>query len=326
MADLANTAALPDVDSDTGIWPVLRKVLAKLPARISLAVLVVATVCALFPQWIAPHDPFAQDLTQRLLPPAWADRGVISYWLGTDQLGRDVLSRIIEGARLTLFVSLFAVIVSLIVGVAAGLVAGYNGGMTDAVILRLIDMQLAFPLILLVIAVVAVVGPSLGNLIIIMGLSGWPRFARIVRGSVLAVRGLEFVEAARSIGASRMRIMLRHILPNVLSAIIVYASFELARMILLESTLSFLGLGVQPPAPTWGSMISDGRKYLAQSWSVSLAPGIAIAAVILAFNILGDELRDALDPHVRDACPRRPRRRSFRARWRETPRGASESD
>ena len=189
---------------------------------------------------------------------------------------------------------------SCIVGVAAGLVAGYNGGMTDAIILRLIDMQLAFPLILLVIAVVAVVGPSLGNLIIIMGLSGWPRFARIVRGSVLAVRGLEFVEAARSIGASRMRIMLRHILPNVLSAIIVYASFELARMILLESTLSFLGLGVQPPAPTWGSMISDGRKYIAQSWSVSLAPGVAIAAVILAFNILGDELRDALDPQLDD--------------------------
>jgi ABC-type dipeptide/oligopeptide/nickel transport system permease subunit len=300
MTDIAGTNQLPDQNLEAGVRPVLRKLLAKFPARISLAILVVATLCALFPQTIAPHDPFAQDLTRRLLPPVWGERGVWENLLGTDQLGRDVLSRIIEGAQLTLFVSLFAVIVSCIVGVAAGLVAGYNGGWTDAVILRLIDMQLAFPLILLVIAVVAVVGPSLGNLIIIMGLSGWPRFARIVRGSVLAVRSLEFVEAARSIGASRMRIMLRHILPNVLSAIIVYASFELARMILLESTLSFLGLGVQPPAPTWGSMISDGRKYLAQSWIVSLAPGVAIAAIILAFNILGDELRDALDPQLDD--------------------------
>jgi ABC-type dipeptide/oligopeptide/nickel transport system permease subunit len=300
MTDVADTTAPADPDEDSRIRPVLRKLLAKFPARISLAILIVATVCALLPQWIAPHDPFAQDLTRRLLPPAWADRGVWQHVIGTDHLGRDVLSRIIEGAQLTLFVSLFAVVVSCIVGVAAGLVAGYKGGMTDAIILRLIDMQLAFPLILLVIAVVAVVGPSLGNLIIIMGLSGWPRFARIVRGSVLAVRSLEFVEAARSIGASRARIMLRHILPNVLSAIIVYASFELARMILLESTLSFLGLGVQPPAPTWGSMISDGRKYLAQSWSVSLAPGVAIAAIILAFNVLGDELRDALDPQLDD--------------------------
>jgi peptide/nickel transport system permease protein len=300
MTDLAGTAALSGPSSDDGVRHVVRKLLSTLPARISLAILVVAVGCALFPQWIAPHDPYAQDLTLRLLPPAWAEKGQWSHLLGNDQLGRDVLSRIIEGARVTLFVSLFAVIVSCIVGVAAGLVAGYRGGMTDAIILRLIDMQLAFPLILLVIAVVAVVGPSLGNLIVIMGLSGWPRFARIVRGSVLAVRGLEFVEAARAIGASRMRIMLRHILPNVLSAIIVYASFELARMILLESTLSFLGLGVQPPTPTWGSMISDGRKYIAQSWSVSLAPGIAIASIILAFNILGDALRDALDPQLDD--------------------------
>ncbi|MET0532455.1 MAG: ABC transporter permease, partial [Microvirga sp.] len=145
---------------------------------------------------------------------------------------------------------------------------------------------------------VAVVGPSLTNLIIIMGLSGWPRFARVVRGSVLTVRNLEFVDAARSVGASRLRIMTHHILPNILSAIIVYASFEVARMILLEATLSFLGLGVQPPTPTWGGMISDGRKYVSQSWAVSIIPGIAIALVILSFNILGDTLRDALDPQL----------------------------
>lgn len=267
-------------------------------AQISLVILGLVLICALIPWVIAPRDPFTQDLSLRLLPPAWSERGVPGYWLGTDQLGRDTLSRIIEGTRITVLVSLFAVAVSGIVGVAAGLASGFYGGKTDAVILRLIDIQLAFPLILLVIAVVAVVGPSLTNLIIIMGLSGWPRFARVVRGSVLTVRNLEFVDAARSVGASRLRIMTHHILPNILSAIIVYASFEIARMILLEATLSFLGLGVQPPTPTWGGMISDGRKYVSQSWAVSIIPGIAIALVILSFNILGDTLRDALDPQL----------------------------
>lgn len=293
-------ASLPEVvESPESRWrSVATRTLATWPARISLAILAAAFLCALLPGLIAPRDPYAQNLALRLVPPAWAERGVAGHWLGTDQLGRDTLSRIVEGARITLLVSLFAVIVSGVVGIAAGLVAGFYGGRIDAVILRLIDIQLAFPLILLVIAVVAVVGPSLTNLIIVMGLSGWPRFARIVRGSVLTVRHLEFVDAARAVGASRFRIMTQHVLPNILSAIIVYASFEIARMILLEATLSFLGLGVQPPAPTWGGMISDGRKYVNQSWAVSLSPGIAIAAVILAFNILGDTLRDALDPQL----------------------------
>jgi peptide/nickel transport system permease protein len=274
------------------------KTVSSWPARISVLVLAMVVLCALVPGLISPRDPFAQDLTLRLLPPAWGERGVAGYWLGTDQLGRDTLSRIIEGTRVTILLSLFAVIVSGVVGVAAGLSAGFYGGKIDAVILRLIDIQLAFPLILLVIAIVAVVGPSLLNLVVVMGLSGWPRFARIVRGSVLTVRHLEFVDAARSIGASRTRIMTQHILPNILSAIIVYASFEIARMILLEATLSFLGLGVQPPTPTWGGMISDGRKYINQSWAVAVAPGVTIALVILAFNILGDTLRDALDPQL----------------------------
>lgn len=279
---------------------VIAATLAGWPARISLLVLVISLVAAIAPDLVSPRDAFAQDLVRRLLPPAWADRGQWAYLLGTDQLGRDTLSRLAHGARITLLVAVLAVVVSGVVGVAAGLAAGFYGGKTDAVILRLIDMQLAFPLILLVIAVVAVVGPSLTNLIIVMGLSGWPRFARIVRGSVLTVRHLEFVDAARALGASRARIMLHHILPNILSAIIVYASFEVARMILLEATLSFLGLGVQPPTPTWGGMISEGRRYLNQSWTVAIAPGIAIAAVILAFNIIGDALRDALDPQLED--------------------------
>jgi peptide/nickel transport system permease protein len=289
-----------DLAPESRARQVLRATFATWPARIGLLVLVAAVAAAVAPSLLAPQDPFAQDLTLRLLPPAWAERGREGMWLGTDQLGRDTFSRMIHGARITLLVSVFAVLVSGIVGVAAGLAAGFRGGMTDAIILRLIDMQLAFPLILLVIAVVAVVGPSLTNLIIVMGLSGWPRFARIVRGSVLTVRHLEFVDAARAIGASRARVMMHHILPNIVSAIIVYASFEVARMILLEATLSFLGLGVQPPTPTWGGMISEGRRYLNQSWTVALAPGIAIAALILAFNIVGDALRDALDPQLED--------------------------
>lgn len=276
----------------------LRRLFGKKSVVVSVGFLALTLICALAPSLVSPHDPFAQELIQRLKPPSFMDGGVEGYWLGTDHLGRDTLSRIIFGARVTLVVSVFAVGVSLVVGVAAGLFAGFYGGRTDAIILRLIDMQLAFPVILLVIAVVAVVGPSLTNLIIIMGLSGWPRFARIVRGAVLSVRGLEYVEAARAIGAGQLRIMTHHILPNILSAIIVYASFELARMILLEATLSFLGLGVQPPTPTWGGMISDGKNYIAISWWVSLFPGLAIGAIILAFNILGDELRDALDPQL----------------------------
>lgn len=299
MAAPADIAAADDAP-ESRARQVLRATFATWPARIGLLVLVAAVAAAIAPSLLAPQDPFAQDLTMRLLPPAWAERGRHGHWFGTDQLGRDTLSRIVHGARITLLVSVFAVVVSGVVGVAAGLAAGFRGGATDAVILRLIDMQLAFPLILLVIAVVAVVGPSLTNLIIVMGLSGWPRFARIVRGSVLTVRHLEFVDAARAIGASRWRVMMHHILPNIVSAIIVYASFEVARMILLEATLSFLGLGVQPPTPTWGGMISEGRRYLNQSWAVALAPGIAIAALILAFNIVGDALRDALDPQLED--------------------------
>jgi peptide/nickel transport system permease protein len=277
---------------------VMTRLLRKKSVLICGTLLLLSVLCALVPGLVAPQDPYDQSLLLRLKPPSFMEGGREGYFLGTDHLGRDILSRIIYGARITLLVSLLAVAVSSAMGIAAGVVAGYYGGRTDAVILRLIDMQLSFPVILLVIAVVAVVGPSLTNLIIIMGLSGWPRMARIVRGAVLSVRGLEYVDAARAIGAGSMRIMAYHIMPNILSAIVVYASFELARMILLEATLSFLGLGVQPPTPTWGGMISDGRNYISLSPWVSLFPGLAIGIVILTFNILGDELRDALDPQL----------------------------
>lgn len=266
--------------------------------RVSLLFLALIVLCAVAPSLLAPFDPYQQDLTKRLLGPVFSDRYSPGHLLGTDQLGRDVLSRIIYGAQITMLVSALAVAVSAVAGTVVGLFAGYRGGWIDLAVMRVMDMQLAFPVMLLVIAVVAVVGPSLLNLILIMGLSGWPRFARIARGSVLSAKEMEYVDAARAVGAGRWRIMFRHILPNIMSALIVYASFELARMILLEASLSFLGLGVQPPIPTWGGMVNDGRQYIFQAWGLSFFPGLAILALILAINMLGDDLRDALDPRL----------------------------
>ncbi|XBS71389.1 ABC transporter permease [Acerihabitans sp. KWT182] len=272
---------------------------------ISIVIIAIAVIWAVAPGVFAPQDPFQQSLLRRLLPPAFMG-GRQAYWLGTDQLGRDVFSRIVYGARATLLVSVSAVALSCVIGTLVGLIAGYHGGFTDALALRLIDMQLAFPIILLVIAVVAVIGASLPVLILIMGISGWPQFARIVRSSVMSVRNLEYVDAAVSIGASPLRVMFRHIGPNVLSASIVMATFQLSDMILTEATLSFLGLGVQPPTPTWGGMVSEAQNYLSVSWGASVFPGIAIAAVILAINILGDVIRDALDPRLSGEGRREP--------------------
>ncbi len=283
-------------------WASLARQLRSPVALASLFVLGVAVMAALVPGLLAPHDPYQQSLMRRLAPPSFLG-GPADYLLGADQLGRDILSRIIYGARATLAISISAVAISCAIGTGVGLVAGYKGGRTDAVILRLIDMQLAFPVILPVIAVVAVIGPSISTLILLLGISGWPQFARIVRASVLSVRELEYVEAARSIGARPLRIVLRHIGPNVISATIVFATIELSRMILLEATVSFLGLGVQPPVPTWGGMISEGQKYISLAWAPSVFPGIAIAATILAINMLGDVLRDALDPRLAGRAP-----------------------
>ncbi len=284
----------PPAPSVAAHWRVLRH-----PSTwISLLLLAVMVFCAIAPELVSPHDPYQQELSKRLLGPVFSANADPAHLLGTDQLGRDVLSRIIHGARITLLVSVLAVLMSSVLGTAVGLYAGYRGGWIDLIVMRLIDMQLAFPVILLVIAVVALLGPSLVTLIAIIGLSGWPRFARVARGSVLSAKEMDYVDAARAVGAGSWRIMGQHILPNILSALIVYASFELARMVLLEATLSFLGLGVQPPTPTWGGMINDGRQYIFLSWGVSFFPGLAILLLILIFNMLGDDLRDALDPRL----------------------------
>ena len=264
---------------------------------VMLSLLVLA---ALWPVGWLPHDPYEADIAQRFVPPSWLAGGRVEYLLGTDALGRDMLSTIVHGARYSLALVALAATLSLVVGVLAGLAAGYRRGWLDALVMRLADVQLAFPVVVLVIAIVAVLGPSFINLVLVLGLEGWARFARIVRGNVLSLREKEFVEAARAIGVSAPRIMLVHLLPNTLTSIVIFLTFDLARLLLLESALSFLGLGVQPPTPSWGAMIADGRQYLFEAWWNAALPGLAIVLAVLSFNFLGDGLRDALDPLSQD--------------------------
>jgi len=261
-----------------------------------LLVIALVAVCA---GVIAPADPEAIDVNHRLRPPKAVAPTLEKYLLGGDQLGRDILSRIIYGARISLTVGVTAVLLSGSLGMLMGLLAGYYGGRTDEVIMRLADIQLAIPTILLAIALVGVLGPSLRNLILVLGITGWVIYARTIRGVVLSLREQQFVEAARALGSGDRRTLFRCILPNVWTPAIVVASQQVGFMIILESALSFLGLGVQPPTPTWGGMIADGRGYLATAWHVTTFPGLALMATVLAINFFGDGLRDILDPRLR---------------------------
>jgi peptide/nickel transport system permease protein len=265
----------------------------------AVVVLLAGVLCAALPAALLPHDPLSGDLILRLQPPAWEDGGTTAYPIGTDTLGRDVLSRTMHGARYSLSIALLAALISATIGVAAGLVAGYYGGRIDATIMRLADIQFAFPVVILLIAVVGVIGTGFPQLVLVLGVTGWASYARIVRGSTLAIRSAEYIEAARALGARSRRVMLRDVLPNVGSEIIVLTSFLLGQLILLESGLSFLGLGIQPPTPSWGGMVGDARGYLDLAWWVLAFPGGAIALTVLAFNFLGDGLRDAFDPYTR---------------------------
>jgi len=260
----------------------------------SLIVIAVVIICAAIPNVFAPYDPLKLDLAARLEAPL-SDSGNL-HLLGTDTLGRDLLSRIIYGARVSAVVGTAAVILAGFIGVLLGLLAGFYGGLADATISRLSDIVLAIPYLVLAIGVVAVVGGGLTTVVAVLALTTWVTYSRIVRSEVLTVRHSEFIEAARAAGATPARVMLRHILPNISSSIIVIASQQLAAMILFEAALSFLGLGVKPPTPSWGGMVADGRLYLSQAWWVSTLPGIAILLTVLATNWLGDWVRDTLDP------------------------------
>lgn len=264
----------------------------------SIIVLAAVVATAMLAPLLAPADPLRNDLLERLTPPMWSAGGSAVHPLGTDTLGRDVLSRLLYGARISLLVGLATVLVSGVVGVALGVIGGFYGGWLDDVCMRAGDIQLAFPVLLLGVALLSVLGPGLGNLILVLALSGWITYARIVRGETLSLKHREFVEAARALGALDRRLIWRHVLPNVWAPIAVVATFSVARTIIAEASLSFLGLGVPAPAPSWGSMLDEGRNYITTGWWLALFPGTAILVVVLVINLVGDWLRDALDPRV----------------------------
>lgn len=264
-------------------------------AVIGLVILIILVLLAVFANVIANYDNVVikQNLSQRLQAPSAA------HWLGTDEFGRDIFARLVHGTRVSLQVGIIAVGISIIIGGILGAIAGYYGGKLDNIIMRIMDIFLAVPSILLAIAIVSALGPSILNLMLAISISSVPSYARIVRASVLSIRDQEFIEAAKAIGASNTRIIFRHIIPNSLAPVIVQATLGVAGAILSTAGLSFIGLGIQPPAPEWGSMLSGGRQYLRYAWWVTTFPGVAIMITILSLNLLGDGLRDALDPRLK---------------------------
>ncbi|MBT6393153.1 MAG: ABC transporter permease [Nitrospinaceae bacterium] len=266
-------------------------------ALFGVLILLAVVLCAILAPVISPANPHEQLLSRALKPLLWSD-GQRIFILGTDHLGRDFLSRLIYGTRISLMVGFFAVFLTGSVGLLVGLLSGYFGGKVDFVFMRLVDLILSFPFILLALATIAIVGPSLTVLILVMSMRIWVIYARVVRGEVLSLREQEFVQGARSIGSSHVRIIFRHILPNVLAPVIIIASLYLGRMIIIEAGLSFLGLGVPPPTPTWGGLLSDGKVHLYTAWWVVTFPGLAITITVLGSNLVGDWLRNVLDPRL----------------------------
>ncbi|MEK5444703.1 ABC transporter permease [Fredinandcohnia sp. FSL W7-1320] len=264
----------------------------------SIITLVLFIIIAVFAPLIAPHEPNAQNLLARLKPPIWAEGAEPGYLLGTDNLGRDILSRVIYGTRISILVGLLAVVISGTIGVFIGLLSGYYR-IFDGFMMRIADIQLAFPTILLALAIVAVLGGGLGNLIIVLGITGWVEYARVIRSEVLSMKTSDFVVAASTIGASDGRLLFRHILPNILAPIITIATFHVAATIIAESSLSFLGLGVPISIPSWGNMLSEGQLYVSSAWWMSLFPGLMIMFVVLAINILGDYIREGFNPNAK---------------------------
>ena len=259
-------------------------------AMVGLIILVLLIGMAIFAPLLAPQNPYAQDLGARLQPPSAA------HWLGTDGLGRDIMSRLIHGSRITLFIVGTVALIAPVIGLFIGTVAGFAGGWVDQVLMRVTDIFLAFPKLILALAFVAALGPSIGNAVLALALTAWPPYARLARAETLTIRHADFIAAARLQGAGRLRLLIRHIWPLCVSSLIVRVALDMAGIILSAAGLGFLGLGAQPPMPEWGAMISDGRTYILDFWWVAAMPGLAIFTVSIAFNLLGDGLRDVLDP------------------------------
>lgn len=270
--------------------------LARRLPLLSITIIAVALLAAILAPWIAPYDPTAVDLLRRFAPPVWMDGGTSNHLLGSDDLGRDVLSRLIWGARVSMLVAIACVVSDAILGTVIGIAAGYMGGRVDSVLMRIADILLALPYLLIALVVVSVVGASLVNVILIIVVLRWAALSRIVRGEAMMLKQREFVSLAKVAGMKPVRIMWRHILPNVMNSVVVVSTLGVGAVILFESVLSFLGVGVPPPSPSWGGMVADGRNYLTSAWWVSLFPGLVITAVCLAANLCGDWLREVLDP------------------------------
>jgi len=268
----------------------MKKILKNKMALCALIAILLIIVIAIFAPFISKYDPAAQDLSQRLAAPS------ASHLLGTDDLGRDVFSRMVYGARVSISVGFFAVIITLIIGVIFGMMSGYFGGWVDSVIMRFTDIMLCFPTFFLILIVIAFFEPSIVNVMIVIGITSWPGLARIVRAEVLSIREREFVLASKMLAVGRSRMFFAHILPNVISPIIVYAAIGIGGAILTESGLSFLGLGVQPPMSSWGQILMQGKDYIYVAWWLSLFPGLVILLTVLSFNMIGEALRDVLDP------------------------------
>ena len=288
-----------DKATPTGLGKILRKLWQLRLGVIGGLVIIGLVVVAVFTPYLAPGDPYEQTPKNRLAPPAWVEGGSIENLLGTDHVGRDLLTRIMYGTRISLFVGISAVVLEVFMGVLLGLLAGYYGGKIDSVISFLVNVMLGFPFILLAMSLVAVLGASLQNIIIALGLTGWPVFTRVIRIETMRLRESEFVLAAKTQGFKTIRILVIHILPNILPTLTVLASVEVARAIILESLLSFLGLGIQPPTPSWGLLLAEGRNYMFMAWWLATFPGLAIFLAALGINLLGDALRDLTDPHLR---------------------------
>ena len=277
---------------------ILRKMRGNKMILFSSVILIITILVGAFANFIVPFSPYSQQLDNRLKPPLWRDRQDKIHLLGTDHLGRDVLSRVIYGIRVSLLIGILAVTISAIFGIILGLIAGFYGGIFDDVIMRIADVQLAIPLILLAIAVIVVLGSSVKVLILVIGLTQWMAYARMVRGETLSLREKDFVMSGYAVGASDLRIILRYIFPNTLASLMVLITLNMALVIVLEAGLSFLGLGIQPPEPSLGTMLSESIDYLNRAWWLSTFPGITIMIIIMGINLFGDGLRDVLDPRL----------------------------